>query len=198
MKKILFSSNNENKLNELRLIFPDKEILSLKDLHVDEDIEETGSTFEENALIKAKYLWEKLNVPVLSDDSGILVSSLNGAPGIYSARFHTPHDDSANNAHLIKSMYAADSFINLDAQYVTCLCYINKSGEVNYFHGISEGTITDNPKGTNGFAYDSLFIPKLNNPENKTIAEMSPTRISEISHRRLAIDKWHEYMERII
>lgn len=186
MKKIYFATHNSSKLKEISEIAKDYTVIGLDELDIVEEIEETGSTYEENAYIKAKYLYDLLKKPVFSDDSGLSVESLNGEPGVYSARYFIEGDEEANNFHLLQNMLKSSNPKNRNAKYITCICYINEFGLPSYYRGEIEGTIGYEFKGDNGFAYDCLFIPKKNNPEGKTYAELTLEEKNSFSHRKIA------------
>jgi len=158
------------------------EIMSLSDIGFNDEIEETGKTFEENALIKAQTIYKKYNVPVIADDSGLCVNALNGAPGIYSHRFAGLEcNDEKNNALLIKKMQGIK---DRSAYYECVICYFDS--KPHFFKGQIHGEIIDVARGHNGFGYDPYFlIPSL----NKTMAEMSMEEKNKISHRHIATER---------
>lgn len=179
--EIILASNNENKVREIKKILNNVTILILKEIGFKGDIAETGTTFEENAFIKAKTIYDIYHKPVIADDSGLAVDALKGAPGIYSHRYAGEMcDDKLNNELLIKNLQGISQ---RNARYVTCLCYYDGCSPI-YAHGTCEGVIVDNPQGSNGFGYDPhFFLPNL----NKTMAELSIDEKNQISHRAKAL-----------
>lgn len=155
MKKLILASNNKGKLAEIRAVLNGRyEVLSLKDCGVTCDAEETGDTFKENALIKAKAVFDIVGLPVISDDSGLVVYALNGEPGVYSARYAgKEHSDSKNNAKLLDALAGSD---DRDAAFVCCAVYYDGNRTV-FAEGRVEGRILENAEGTAGFGYDPLF-----------------------------------------
>ena len=185
---LIFASNNKNKVKEITEIFSPYgiSIKSLKEIGITEDIPETGETFEENALIKAKFVFDKTGIPCFSEDSGLCVDVLNGSPGVYSARYAGNHNDIENNKKLLFEM---NNVKKRSAHFNSTICYYD--GKEYYFTGILEGDITTEERGKNGFSYDTLFIPK--NYE-KTIAELTDNEKNKISHRKKAIDLFKEFI----
>ena len=194
--KIVVATNNSHKVDELKNLINlnDFELLTMKDLNINLDIEENGSTFAENASIKAKTLYEYINNPeyvVIADDSGLCVDFLNGQPGIYSARF-SGGDDADNRKKLLHELNNVPTK-NRGAHFNCTIALIN-NGELITFEGICNGIITEKESGENGFGYDSLFFyPEL----NKTFAELSAEEKNQVSHRANAVKKLKEYLESI-
>lgn len=183
MDTIVIATNNQNKAREFREMFADKNIdfKTLADFPELGKIIENGESFEENATIKAQAIFERTNLAVLADDSGLEVPALNNEPGIHSARYAGDHDDDANNKKLLVKLGDSDK---RDAKFVTCLVLLNQHGEKFVVYGTVEGTILKAPRGDNGFGYDPLFyVPS----KKKTMAEMSDHEKNEISHRGNAI-----------
>lgn len=186
MKRIVLATNNMGKLREVRSLFPTYEVLTLKDIGFMDDIVEDGKTFEENAIIKAKTISLKYNCITLADDSGLSVEALDGAPGIYSARYSLEQTDESNNALLIKNLEGKE---NRRAKYVCALCVFHPNGEFKTVCETCEGLIIDDARGTNGFGYDPHFyIPSL----GKTFAEVSLEEKNKLSHRAKALRKLKE------
>ena len=181
--KIAIATNNPNKLREIRAILGGffDEALSLSDLGIDIDIEETGTTLTENALIKARTIRDLTGLPALADDSGLMVNALDGAPGVYSARYAgEEHDDKKNNALLLKNLEGKPR----DAKFcsVIALCY--PDGRELTAEGSVRGVILEEERGTGGFGYDPLFFsPEL----GKTFAEATPEQKNSVSHRSRAL-----------
>ncbi len=185
--KIVFATQNKGKINELKSMFDDLgyEVLSMGDVGLNLDIEENGTTFEENAMIKAKALYEALpkgEYIIMSDDSGIEVEALNNAPGIYSARYNgedTPWP--TKNKMMLDEI---KDKTNRKARFVACIAVILKDGTSFTKRGIIEGNITKEIIGDTGFGYDPIFIPE---GYDKTFAQMTKEEKSKISHRGRAI-----------
>lgn len=185
--KYILATNNINKLNEIKPLLNDKvEILTLNDLNFNKDIIEDGLTFEENAFIKAKTLYDLYKIPVISDDSGLMVKSLNNEPGIHSKRYSNK-GDYENNIKLLKNLNNKE---NRTAKFVTVICLYDGDNPI-YFKGIMEGLISKEIKGKSGFGYDPIFIPK---GYNKTISELGIEIKEKISHRSKAINKLVNYL----
>jgi len=191
--KIVFATNNKNKLAEVRdMLGNDMDVLSLEDIGCDVDIPETGSTLEENALIKARYVFDKYNVPCFADDTGLEVEALNGAPGVYSARYGggKGHDSEANIQRLMREMHGKT---NRRARFRTVIALIQEGGgEPLLFEGIVNGAITTKRSGDQGFGYDPVFMP---DGCNKTFAKMGDEQKNKISHRARAVQKLVEYLK---
>ena len=185
MKKIVIASKNLDKVKEMRLVLknlPD-EILSLADFAEMPDAIEDGATFEENALIKAKFFAERTGLACLADDSGLEVDALNGLPGVYSARFAGYHaDDDTNNQTLLNEL--AKVGVNESAAAYRCaLAFVDTDGTEILTSGKISGTIKTVAKGTGGFGYDPYFYIDA----NRTMAEISPAEKNQISHRGAAL-----------
>lgn len=202
MKKLIFATNNESKLREVREILKDEyEVLGLKDLNITEDIEETGSTFRENAQIKSTYIYEKYGIPCFSDDSGLVVDILGGDPGVYSSRYSDPKvtgisDKWKSNNFKLLSEICYRRVVDgdnspLTARFITSISYTSERGTI-FFDGVVEGDIIMEPRGDHGFSYDSVFVPS---GEIRTFAEMGDAEKNSISHRRRALDKFVKYLD---
>ncbi len=192
---VVFASSNAHKLEELRSILPKHfKIKGLRDIGFIDEIPETGSTIAENSLIKAKFLDHLLNGKlsnelVFSDDSGLEVEALNGAPGVYSARYAgEPKDDAANNKKLLEALKNVSS---RKARFVTVITLIVQ-GTQHVFEGEVSGTIAHEPRGNTGFGYDPLFIPT---GYRSTFAELGPELKNTISHRAIAVEKLRRHLE---
>lgn len=185
--KYILATNNINKLNEIKpLINKDIKILTLKDLNYNKDIIEDGETFKENAFIKAKTLYDEFKIKVISDDSGLLVKSLNNEPGINSKRYSNK-GDYENNVKLLNNL---KDIKDRSAKFVTVICLYD-GNEPIFFKGEMKGSISYELKGRSGFGYDPLFIPE---GYNKTISELGPEIKEKISHRSSAIKKLIDYI----
>lgn len=185
-KTIVIASNNKHKIQEFKETLGEYNIMSLDDIEFYEEIDETGKTFEENALIKAKAIHQviknkNLDYIVLADDSGLCVEALNGEPGVYSARYSGIHgDDKANRDKLQRKLKGKPR----DAYFecVIVVCYPN--GECKTFEGKAYGIITELELGNTGFGYDCIFY---SNDLKKTFGEASSTEKNRVSHRARAI-----------
>ncbi len=182
--KLALATNNKHKLKEIRAILGDsfEEALSLEELGIDVDIEETGSTLEENALIKARAIVEMTGLPSLADDTGLMVDALDGAPGVYSARYAgEEHDDAKNRALLLKNLQNAST---RTAHFGTVIALCYPDGNYLLAEGRVEGEITFEEKGIEGFGYDSLFYSY---ELKKTFAEATAEEKNSVSHRSRAL-----------
>ena len=183
--KLIIASNNAHKISELKSILSNRfdEILSMKEAGINVDPEETGTTFEENSLIKAQCVRALRNdCAVVADDSGLMVKALDGAPGVYSARFAgDPCNDEANNRKLLSLM---EGVTDREAKYVAVITLINKDGKIYTGKGEVKGVMLTEYRGHGGFGYDPLF---LCNELNKTFAEVTPQEKNSVSHRARAI-----------
>ncbi len=189
--EIVFATNNAHKLNEVSAILGDKiKLLSLKDIQCDVDIEETENTFEGNALLKAKYIWENYKMPCFSDDSGLEVEVLEDAPGVLSARYGGEHGN--HDLNMDKLLDELKNETNRKARFRTVICYIDSDGKISYFNGIITGVITNEKIGEKGFGYDPIFMP---DGYTITFAEMSPDEKNTISHRSLAVKELLDFLQ---
>ncbi len=183
---IIFASKNKGKIVEVRKIFEDLDIdiLSLLDFEEDIDIAEDGLTFEENAKIKAKAIYDKFKIPSMGDDSGLVVDQLNGAPGVFSARFAGENaTDKMNNDKLIQMLKTHPE--PHTARFVCSAVFYNGSEFIST-SGAMEGTMILTPRGSNGFGYDPLFIAE---GYEKTNGELTLDEKNKISHRAKAFNK---------
>ena len=180
--KLVFASNNANKIIEIQQLLPASiEIVSLHDIGCTEDIPETAATIEGNAILKANYVTEKYGLNCFADDSGLEVEALNGAPGVYSARYAGEPKNDDNNMN--KLVLALKNETNKKANFKTVIC-LNLNGKQQLFTGIVNGTIIDTKTGDNGFGYDPIFIA---DGLTKTFAELTMQEKSTISHRGIAV-----------
>lgn len=201
--KLVLASRNQKKIGELRTMlqehFPNVEILSLDDIGYEGDIEEDGTTFEENALIKAKVAASSGYIGI-ADDSGITVDALNGEPGVYSARFAAMHnyagghDDEANNQLLLELLKDTPDEKRGGA-YVCCVACVMPNGETFIVRGEVRGRILHEYHGTGGFGYDPLFYYE---PFGKTFAEVSAEEKHSVSHRGEAMKKFAEKLKSLL
>ena len=198
--KIVFATNNEHKLKEIRAILGSSfEVVSLADIGCHEDIPETGQTLEENALQKAQYIYDHYHMNVFADDTGLEVEALNGAPGVYSARYAAlecaatesqqavSHDSEANMTRLLKELGENN---NRKARFRTVIALIEQ-GTVHEFEGIVNGEIIRERRGGEGFGYDPIFQP---DGYDQTFAELGNDIKNQISHRARATKKLANYL----
>lgn len=188
-RKLVFATNNAHKLEEVREVVKDKfEIISLKDIGCNEDIAETGATLIENALIKVRYVKEKYGYDCFGDDTGLEVEALNGAPGVFSARYAGDgHDAKANMKKLLKEL---DGEKDRKACFRTVIALI-LDGQEYLFEGRIDGDILTEEHGTTGFGYDPVFRPS---GYSQTFAELGMEVKNEISHRALAVKKLCDFL----
>ncbi|HMP90752.1 MAG TPA: XTP/dITP diphosphatase [Kiritimatiellia bacterium] len=183
--KLVISTRNRHKLEEIEAIFnvPGLELLSAFDFPDVPDVEETGTTFDENAALKAMALWKATGHWVLADDTGLEVDALNGAPGVYSARFAgEPVNYAANNEKLLRAL---EGNSNRRARFRCVIALATEDGSLHTVEGRCEGVIASAPRGEKGFGYDPLFIP---DGDSRTFAEMSAEEKNRISHRAHALN----------
>lgn len=198
MKQIMIATKNEGKIREFRNLFAtyNIDVLSLLDLDSTFlDIEETGTTFLENAQLKAKQTSDQLHMPVLADDSGLVIDALNGRPGIYSARYAGEGAADQDNIDLVMKELDGIPLINRSARFVCVLALSLINGQTIYRKGYCEGKIALMQLGNHGFGYDPIFIP---DGYEETMAELSPTIKSSISHRRDAINQLETWLNKNI
>ena len=205
--KIVFATNNQHKLDEIRSILGDTiEVLSLKDIGCDVDIPETGQTLEENALQKAQYIYDHYHISVFADDTGLEVDALNGAPGIYSARYasmeagahEASHDAEANMSRVLRELGENNNrrarfrtVIALILKKDVCPCGCTSIKEIHQFEGIVEGQIIKERRGGEGFGYDPIFQP---DGYEETFAELGMEIKNHISHRARAVKKLADFL----
>lgn len=189
--KICFASHNEHKVKEMNRIMPSGiSIMGLADMGIHEDIAETGGTLEENSAIKASYVYQKHQIPVFADDSGLLVTALNGEPGVFSARYAGAERSDEKNMDLLLSNL--NDMEDRSAEFQTVITYINAQGAEIQFKGVVKGQITTQKRGSNGFGYDPIFQPS---GYEETFAELSAEVKSQISHRAKAVQKLINYLK---
>ena len=186
---LIFATSNQNKVLEIQKILPKKfNIKSLKDLNYFEDVPENETTIEGNAIFKAKYIYEKFNINVFADDTGLEVEALNGEPGVHSARYAgTTRNSEKNIKKLLKNL---KNIKNRNARFKTVIALIIDN-KLHIFSGIVEGYILESPKGNNGFGYDPIFCP---NGFDKSFAELTLKEKNLISHRSLAMKKLIDFI----
>lgn len=195
MRNVLIATKNAGKAEEFKTLFDRYGIKAISLLDLEEevpDIEETGITFEENAALKSDGISERMNITVMADDSGLEIDALDGRPGIYSARYAgEPKDDKQNIAKILKELENV-SAEERTARFV-CVLAVSIPGEPTQFKkGYCEGTIAFEEKGSNGFGYDPIFIPK---GYSKTMAELDAEEKNTISHRRNAMIQLEDWIK---
>ena len=190
--KLVFATNNKHKLEEVRKILPASiALLTLNDIGCTDSLPETGNTFEQNALQKARYIHDKYGHDCFADDSGLEVDALHGRPGVYSARYAgNENDSSANITKLLTELNLEE---NRKAKFRTVIALMIGE-QINYFEGTINGEITFSARGKNGFGYDPVFIPE---GFHVTFAEMAPELKNRISHRSIAVRGLGEFLSKI-
>ena len=187
--KIILASNNKHKLEEIRKITAPLgyEVISQSEAGCNFDVEETGTTFEENAVLKAKAVYEKMKMPVISDDSGLEVDYLNGAPGVYSHRYAGENGTDADRCSKLLSELSGVEKEKRTARFVCVICFIDENGTETVIRGTCEGYIGTEPRGENGFGYDPVFMYG-----DRSFAEISAEEKNSVSHRADALRKFSE------
>ena len=190
MKKIIFATHNAHKLEEVSaMVKYFVNVLGLSELRFFEDIPETADTLQGNALQKVHFVKEKLGYDCFADDTGLEVDALNGAPGVFSARYAGEPSNSEKN--IDKLLDALKNSDNRTAQFKTVIALLQGT-DIHYFDGIIRGKIATERHGKGGFGYDAVFIP---DGYNKTFAELSPEEKNSISHRGLAVKKLVKFLK---
>lgn len=189
---LVFASHNAHKAEEIRQLLPfNLKLSTLSEINFKDEIPETGTTFEENARIKAQTVYSIIKRPVFADDTGLEVEALGGAPGVYSARYAGEEENTvANMKKLLEEM---DGIENRKAQFRCCIVLIIDDTEF-VFNGIVRGTITSSPRGTSGFGYDPIFVPE---GDIHTFAEIPLCVKNTISHRTLAVKQMIDFLNRV-
>ena len=190
--KLIIASNNSGKIREYKDIFEPLGflVLSQSEENIRFEVEETGSTFEQNAIIKARAIYDISHNCVISDDSGLEVEALGGEPGIYSARYKGLETEHERRMAILEGLKGKD---NRNARFVTCICFIDEKGDNHLFTGIWNGVIADQEEGTNGFGYNSIFISEDGN--GKTTASMPLSFKESYSHRARAVRELMDYLQ---
>lgn len=189
--KLVFATNNLNKLKEVQEMLSDSiKILSLKDIHCFDEINETETTLEGNAKLKADYITKNFGYNCFADDTGLEVESLDGKPGVYSARFAGEPANAENNMQKLVSELKDKN--NRKAQFRTAIC-LNLDGNQFLFEGICKGSILTEKQGEKGFGYDPIFKP---NGYQQSFAQMSSKEKNTISHRGIAIQKLVAFLKK--
>ena len=188
MKELILASNNAHKVEEIKSILEYYSILTLKDINYTEEIVEDGTTFEENALIKARTICKYSGKTAISDDSGLSVELLDGRPGVYSARYSKEQTDEKNIEKVFLELNGQKS----KAKFVSVIALVKPDGTELTFRGECHGEIIFEKRGTNGFGYDPIFyVPSL----DKTFAELSAEQKNSISHRKQSLEKFSQYLK---
>lgn len=191
MKTLIFASHNKNKALEIRALLPeDLKLKTLNDLELAEEIPETGETLEDNALIKAQYIYRNFGEACFADDTGLEVESLNGAPGVYSARYAGLQKSSEDN--MAKLLAELEGKENRKAQFRTLIAYINEDGNEFLFEGKVEGIIALEKMGEKGFGYDPIFIPE---GKPLSFAQMNAKEKNKISHRARSLQAFLQFLD---
>ena len=190
MRKIIFASNNQYKAEEIKRILGNEyEVITLKEAGINVDIPEPHDTFQENALEKSTVIFNMTGTDCFSEDSGLEVEALEGAPGVQSARYAGSHGKDDENME--KLLHQMENKTNRNAQFRTVVSLM-LNGKNYFFEGTCKGHITYQKIGTNGFGYDPIFIPS---GEEKTFAQLSMEEKSKMSHRKQAISKMAEFLK---
>jgi XTP/dITP diphosphohydrolase len=189
MKELIFATHNHNKVEEVKAVFNEYNIKSLADVDYHTEIEETAKTFEGNALLKAKHIYDVFKTAVFADDSGLEVAELDGAPGVYSARYAgEKKNHKKNNAKLLEALAEAT---NRKAQFKTVIAYVDANTTI-CFEGVVKGEIATELSGTGGFGYDPLFVPE---GYNETFGALPSEVKLKLSHRSRAIALLFEHLK---
>ena len=188
--KLVFATNNRHKLDEVRAIVGDRvEVLSLNDIGCHDEIPETADTLQGNALIKARYIYDKYGLNCFADDTGLEVEALGGEPGVYSARY--AGEECSSEANMQKLLHNLTGKSNRNAQFRTVIALII-NGEEKLFNGIVKGSITEEKRGDSGFGYAPIFIPE---GFSESFAQMSSEQKNSISHRYRATEQLSNYLK---
>lgn len=193
MKTIILASNNKGKIKEIS----DKaskygiKIISQSEAGYDLEVQETGTTFVENAILKAEAISKISNMPVIAEDSGLEIDALNGEPGIYTARYAGPNATDNDKIQKVLKLLKNVEESKRTARFKCTICYIDENKEKHIFEGSCEGKITTAPRGTQGMAYDPIFLY-----DTRTFAEMTEEEKNKVSHRGKAVNKLIEYLSK--
>ena len=196
MKQVVIATKNKGKVKDFEALFAPLgyEVVTMFDVAPDLEIEETGTTFEENAVLKAETLAKQLNKIVIADDSGLAVDALNGEPGVYSARYAGDHDDEANIVKVLEKLQGVPTE-KRTARFCCALAIAGPNMETTTLFGTCEGVILEEKRGTNGFGYDPIFFVQA---LNRAMAELSPEEKGSISHRGNAIRQLKEKLPTLL
>jgi XTP/dITP diphosphohydrolase len=187
--KLCFATNNAHKLEEIQDLLGDSFFLTtLREIGCEEEIPETHDTIPENSFEKAEFIWKNYGINCFADDSGLLVDTLNGAPGVHSAYYAGPQRDADDNMDLLLENLKGHE--NLSARFI-CVITLVMDGEYRQFDGVIEGKISMEKRGSHGFGYNPVFIPE---GHDRTFAEMTMQEKSNLSHRGRAFEKLKQYL----
>lgn len=191
MQDIILASNNKNKLREIseKLRQFNINVISQSEAGINIEVEETGQTFVENAILKAEAIYNIKHIPVISDDSGLEIDALNGEPGVFSNRYAGPNATDKDRVEKVLKLLENTEDSKRTARFKCAICYIDANGEKHIFEEACEGKIADKPYGENGFGYDPIFLY-----DERTFAQMPPEEKNKISHRGKAINKLVEFL----
>lgn len=192
--KLIIASNNEGKIREMKKILEPLgyEVFSQKEVNINVEVEETGTTYEENAVLKAEAIYNLTKANVLSDDSGLSIDYFDGAPGVYSARFKPELSSKDTNEYILHEMKDVE-YSKRDASFVCCICFIKEDGEKIIVEAKCDGKIAYEQKGDNGFGYDPIFYLE---DYDKTMSEISEEEKNKISHRAKALEMLREKLSK--
>lgn len=193
--KLILASNNQNKLRELKAILSDMdiELYSQREAGCDFEVEETGTTFEENAWLKAKAVFDATGIATAADDSGLMVEALGGEPGVYSARYAPGGHEASDREKYEYLLKKLDGVEHRAAKFVSSICCIFPDGDVIRTEGECRGEILTQPSGDGGFGYDPVFKPE---GYDKSMAELGTAVKNKISHRAMALSKFKEELSK--
>ncbi|MEE0973633.1 MAG: RdgB/HAM1 family non-canonical purine NTP pyrophosphatase [Paludibacteraceae bacterium] len=193
IRSLVFATGNQHKLEEVQgLLGKDFALSCLKDVGITEDIPETAMTLHENALQKARYVYDKCGCACFADDTGLEVEALKGEPGVFSARYAGPQKDSSANMQLVLQKMKGES--KRQACFRTVIAYIDSTGKEWLFEGRVDGTIIEHPTGSKGFGYDPIFTP---NGYEQTFAELPLSIKNAIGHRGKAMQKFLDFLNKV-
>ena len=190
--KLIIASKNKGKIREYKDIFEPLgfQVYGQDEANIHLDVEETGTTFEQNAALKARAIYDRAHCCVISDDSGLEVEALGGEPGLYSARYKGLQTEHERRMAVLKGLEGKE---NRNARFVTCICFIDETGAEHLFTGIWNGVIAEKEEGANGFGYDPIFISE--DGEGKTTASLPLSFKETHSHRAKAVKKLIAYLQ---
>lgn len=189
MKELIFATHNAHKAEEINQLIKKYQVKSLDDIGYRDEIDETGATLQENALIKAHTVYQATGKACFADDTGLEVTALRGAPGVYSARYAGEEADAEKNMN--KLLEALDGEKNRTARFRTVIAFVDEKGAQHFFEGIVEGKILTEKRGEKGFGYDPIFLP---DGYDQSFAEMSAEEKNRISHRGRAVEKFVKFL----
>ena len=190
--KLIIASNNRGKIREYKDLFEPLGFLAVsqgeENLHP--EVEETGTTFEENASLKARAIYDLSHCCVIADDSGLVVEALGGEPGLYSARYQGLETEHERRMAVLKGLKGKE---NRNAHFVTCICFVDETGQEHLFTGVWQGVIAEREEGANGFGYDAIFISE--DGDGKTTASLPLSFKEACSHRAKAVKALMNYLQ---